>query len=54
MELHKVTGKVLVEAFLDFSTFTGFFFNSFLFSVLRVLISALNLAMFSDWLSFFC
>ena len=53
VELHKLTGKVLVETLLDF-LLEGFFFNRFLFSVLRMLISAFILVMLSDWLSFFC
>ena len=54
VELHKVTGKVLVETLLDLCTLEGFFFNSFLFSDLRMLISALILLKLSDWLSFLC
>ena len=48
VELQKVTGKVLVDTLLDFSTFNGFLFKSLFFSFLRVLISDLNLMMLSE------
>lgn len=54
IELHRVTGRVFVETLLDFSIFEDFFFSSFLFSVLRVLISNLKFLMLSERFSFFC
>ena len=50
MELHKVTGMVLVDTLADFE---HFFLRSFLLSVLRVLISTFNFLRLSERFSFF-
>ena len=53
MELDRVTGSVLVEIFTDFEDLEMFFFFSFLFSDLRVLISDLNFWLVSERFSIF-
>ena len=54
LELHKVTGKVFVDALMVLGSFKDFFLISFLFSALRVLISDLRVLMLSERFSFFC
>jgi hypothetical protein len=47
------TGRVLVDTLADLEDFNGFFFISFLFSALRVLLSVLHFLRFSERLSIF-
>ena len=52
-ELITDTGRVLVDTLADLEDFKGFFFSSFLFSDLRVLLSDLPFLIFSERLSIF-
>ena len=47
------TGRVLVETLADLDDVKGFFFNNFLFSALRVLLSVLDFLRLSERLSIF-
>ena len=47
------TGIVLVETLADLDDVKGFFFNNFLFSALRVLLSVLDFLRLSERLSIF-